>query len=218
MTAIRIAFFGDSITHGVGDARGIGWPGRLAERARQSGDDLTCYNLGIRAETSAQIAARWRAESTARLPCEARRAILFSFGLNDATRIDGALRVPLQHSEEIARTMIAEASTLCPVLWIGPTPVDESTQPLRSSLGILQIKNNAETARYDASFRHIANELGVPYLPLLDALGNIPAWPRLLSDGVHPTAEGYDVMAAAIGEWSAWRALFDSKPNVQSAA
>ena len=218
MTAIRIAFFGDSITHGVGDARGIGWPGRLAERARQRGDDLTCYNLGIRAETSAQIAARWQAESTARLPREARRAILFSFGLNDATRVEGALRVPLQRSEEIARAMIAEASGLCPVLWIGPTPVDESTQPLRSSLGILQTKNNTETARYDAIFRHIAKELSVPYLSLLDALGNIPAWPRLLSDGVHPTAEGYDIMAAAVAEWPAWRTLFDAKPNVQSAA
>jgi lysophospholipase L1-like esterase len=210
VTAIRIVFLGDSITHGVGDARGIGWPGRLSERARQNGDDPTCYNLGIRGDTSALIAARWRAECAARLPREAWRAILFSFGLNDATRVDGTLRVPLPRSEEIARTMIAEARTLAPVLWIGPTPVDDSTQPLLSSLGILQTKRNAETARYDACFRHIAGQLGVPYLSLFDALARVPKWPGLLCDGVHPTAEGYDIMAAAIDEWPAWRALFEA--------
>ena len=207
MAAIRIAFVGDSITQGVGDQRGIGWPGRLAERARASGHVITSYNLGIRGETSELMAARWRRECAVRLPAAAPRAIVFSFGLNDATRIDEALRVPLMQAEAIARAMVADAASVWPVLWIGPTAIDDGTQPLLSSLGILQTKKNTETARYDECYRRLAGELGVPYLPLFAMLSSHPSWTSMLVDGVHPNADGYDLIADTIGRWKPWQDL-----------
>ena len=143
------------------------------------------------------------------LPSEAHRAIVFSFGLNDATRINGEFRVPLPRAAALARVMISEARTYGPVLWIGPTAIDDSTQPLMSSLGVLQTKNNAETAKYDAVYQRIATDLGVPYLPLFSMLIEQPTWPAMLADGVHPDADGYDLMANIIGKWSAWQSLLN---------
>ena len=60
MTILRICFVGDSITQGTADKEYLGWPGRLCAGERARGHDLTCYNLGVRADTTADIARRWR--------------------------------------------------------------------------------------------------------------------------------------------------------------
>ena len=80
---MRICFIGDSFVAGAGDDDCLGWPGRLCAAARQAGHDLTLYNLGIRRDTSADIAARWEAEARARLPAEHDGRLVFLFGVND---------------------------------------------------------------------------------------------------------------------------------------
>ena len=204
MPGLRVVFFGDSITHGVGDQEALGWPGRLARLERRRGNAFTTYNLGVRSDTSRNISARWRAECDARLPGPAPRLLVFSFGLNDATRVDGKLRVGLQESIAVSEAMLAEAIRIGPVLWVGPTPVDDTRQPLLSSLGVLQTKSNAETARYNAAFETLATKLGAPYLNLFGLLGENQNWSRSLVDGVHPTAGGYDIIAAQVANWHAW--------------
>jgi lysophospholipase L1-like esterase len=67
---MRICFFGDSFVNGTGDDDGLGWVGRVVARARQGGRDVTAYNLGIRRDTSADVAARWVGEARLRLPHE----------------------------------------------------------------------------------------------------------------------------------------------------
>lgn len=50
--------------------------------------------------------------------------------------------------------------------------------------------------------------MGVPYLDLYAALADTPAWQPAVAagDGVHPTAEGYLLIAETIRAWPAWRA------------
>ena len=215
---VRVVFFGDSITHGVGDQEALGWPGRLARLERRRGNALTTYNLGVRSDTSRDIGARWRAECDARLPGSAPRLLVFSFGLNDATRVDGKLRVCLQESIALSEAMLAEAIGIGPVLWVGPTPVDDARQPLLSSLGVWQTKSNAETARYNESFETLATRLGVPYLNLFDLLGETRNWSRYLFDGVHPMAAGYDTIAMQVASWSAWLRAIARKDVFESKA
>jgi hypothetical protein len=57
---MRICFIGDSLVNGVGDPTGLGWVGRVATAARRRGHDITAYNLGIRRDTSGDIAVRWQ--------------------------------------------------------------------------------------------------------------------------------------------------------------
>ncbi|MGA7119410.1 MAG: GDSL-type esterase/lipase family protein [Polyangiaceae bacterium] len=97
---VRICFFGDSFVNGTGDDDGLGWVGRVVARARQGGRDVTAYNLGIRRDTSADVAARWMREARPRLPHEHDGRLVFSFGANDCTanREDGSPRAELAAS------------------------------------------------------------------------------------------------------------------------
>jgi acyl-CoA thioesterase-1 len=55
---MRICFFGDSFVNGTGDDDALGWVGRAVASARHAGRDVTAYNLGVRGDTSADVAAR----------------------------------------------------------------------------------------------------------------------------------------------------------------
>ena len=174
------------------------------------------YNLGIRSDTSKEIAARWKAESAVRLPHQVKSVFVFCFGLNDATEVDGAMRVPLEASIGNARTIMREARALGYVLWIGPTPICEERRPVASALGVKQKKSNTVTSEYNANFRKIAIEESIPYLDLFNRFETSASWPDALSDGVHPSEAGYAKLAKTISEWDPWRELFQTEGHSQA--
>ena len=67
---VRICFVGDSFVNGTGDPECLGWTGRICVNANKKGYDITYYNLGIRRDTSTDIAKRWLQEVSLRLPKE----------------------------------------------------------------------------------------------------------------------------------------------------
>jgi acyl-CoA thioesterase I len=67
----RLLFFGDSLIAGVGDPTGRGWVGRVVAASFENGLPLTGYNLGVRRETSEQVAGRWHDEALPRMLPEA---------------------------------------------------------------------------------------------------------------------------------------------------
>ena len=209
MTQLRICFVGDSLTNGTGDHAFLGWPGRICRREVQAGHNITCYNLGIRAETTEMIRARWRAECTPRLLDSFPGALVFSFGTNDTAEEAGQTRVAAGRSIENARAMIAEAMDWKPTLWIGPPPLDESQQPFQAGPGSpVRMFSNARIAALSAAFADAAADMGVPYLDLFTPLSADGAWQRAVGDGVHPPDDGYTVIADRVAEWDAWRRWF----------
>jgi acyl-CoA thioesterase-1 len=94
----RVLFFGDSLVAGAGDPTAQGWVGRVAGASFGLGLPLTAYNLGVRGETSEQVAARWRAEALPRLAAGSDARVVLSFGANDTTVDDGCLRVEPERS------------------------------------------------------------------------------------------------------------------------
>ena len=209
MTKLRVCFVGDSITNGTGDTGFLGWPGRLCAAEVAAGHDLTDYNLGIRGDTSAEIGPRWRTECEARLPASLNGAVVFNFGLNDATEQDGEIRVPMGQSIKNVRTMITDAKALYPTIWVGPTPVDETRQPMITDTGDSRDKRNRRTADYILGFKALAYELEIPYLDMMSKLINEADWPGLLADGLHPNPDGHQKMAGLVGGWDGWRKLLD---------
>lgn len=212
MTVLRICFVGDSITTGTGDDAYLGWPGRLCAAERARGHDLTHYNLGIRGDTTPMIAKRWRAECEARLPAEFPAALVFAFGINDTAEEPSGLRVNPEDSARLARTVLGEAARWKPTLMIGPTPVDEAKMPTRFGPVSRDMKN-ARIATASRILEGVAAEVGVPYLDLYSPLAEDAEFRKsmLAGDGVHPTADGYAIMAARIGAWSGWRRWLDKK-------
>ena len=211
MTELRICFVGDSITNGTSDDDCLGWPGRLCSAERNRGHDLTQYNLGIRAETSEQIAIRWRAECTPRLPELYPAALVFSFGVNDMVEEDGVLRVSKERSLETAKRMIGEARDWLPVLWVGPAPINDDKQPFAPGPGVSYSFSTDRLIDLSAAYGALANEIDVPYLEMMESLSQDDQWNKAsgAGDGVHPTGPGYAAIARNVEQWSAWRTWLD---------
>ena len=196
---MRICFIGDSYTNGTGDDDCLGWVGRVCAAARRRGHDLTCYNLGIRRDTSADISRRWQAEADARLPETLDGApldgrLVFSFGINDCFQWSDRRLLTPQDSLAEARSILTRARRR-PVLFVGPAAVgnplvDERIAALTPMLAAL------------------CAELAIPFLDLYSPLAANRAWSGHIAagDGIHPTAAGYAVIADLVEAWPAWRA------------
>ena len=210
MTTLRIAFVGDSLVLGTNDDAFQGWPGRACQREVDAGHDVSLYNLGVRAETSVQVAGRWRAEAAVRLLDIHRTALVFSFGINDIADENGTRRVSLADSLATAREMMARARDWQPTLWVGPTPVNDADQPFQSAPTVSYHFSSGRVAELSDRFADLAGELGIPYLDLFTPLASSDDWLASFrpGDGVHPTATGYAMIAERLTGWEAWRDWF----------
>src|ERR1044071_4238499 len=104
---MRICFIGDSYVNGTGDDDCLGWTGRICAAARQRGCDITYYNLGVRRDTSGEIAERWEREARARLAPDQDGRLVFSFGVNDCVFVEPRqTRVPEAASLANARRIL----------------------------------------------------------------------------------------------------------------
>lgn len=198
MQSLRICFVGDSLVNGTGDPACLGWTGRACAAACDAGHDITYYNLGVRRATSADLRGYWRGEVTRRLPAEFDGRVVFSFGVNDTTEIDGALRVPPEATLEHARAMLSDAQSTWPILLIGPTPVLDTAHNER----IVQLSQRLAT---------LAAEMDVAYLPVFDVLYRSGVWLDEVrrTDGAHPRDGGYAALAQCVQSWPAWRHWLD---------
>ncbi|MDP6473801.1 MAG: GDSL-type esterase/lipase family protein [Alphaproteobacteria bacterium] len=199
--ALRICFIGDSITNGYGDPQYGGWPAVLSASARRDGTDITAYNLGVRGDTSSMIRKRWRDEATARLPAEMPGALVFAFGINDCARIDGVRRVEPAQSVENAGAILAAATAWLPTIFVGPTPVDAARGTPQILPGKKLEIDNDLIADMNARLAALCGEMAVGYVDVMTALGHSADWRATMAagDGVHPTAEGYAIIACSIG-------------------
>ena len=190
---IRVCFVGDSYVHGTGDEDGLGWVGRLSAGARRAGHHITYYNLGVRRETSADIAHRWQAECAPRLPPTTENHVVFSFGANDVSLVDGRRRVAEEQSLAHLRAILAAATPVYRTLVVGPPPAADAG-------------HNARLAQLSTRMHDLASGLGVPYVPTLPALVNDRVWCDEVRDhdGAHPRAGGYARLAALVAASGLW--------------
>lgn len=189
---VRVCFIGDSFVAGVGDARHLGWAGRLAARSHAQGHTLTAYNLGIRRDTSADILRRFRAECTPRLPAGSHAGVVLSFGVNDTMFESGASRVASEASVYHLRELSTQlGKSGWPVLMVGPPAVDDDAHSER--VVALDVLLEAECARQS-----------VPYVSVVSQMQGHEVWRREVreGDGAHPGAGGYDALTSLL--WPAW--------------
>lgn len=198
MQDIRICFIGESFINGTGDSTYLGWTGRLCVAFSQQGYPVTYYNLGIRRETSTQLANRWQAEAKRRLPEGCENYIVFSFGTNDTTIENGKLRVELSDSLKNARQILSTAKQSYPVFMVSPPPTADE-------------ERHARVKVLSEHFANLCQELTIPYLDVFTPLLNSSVWMAEVEagDGAHPNAAGYEELAQLVQSWSAWFNCFN---------
>lgn len=190
---LRICFVGDSYVNGTCDPEYLGWTGRLAVAARRKGYNLTYYNLGVRRETSANIAGRWQPEVRARFPSTCTPFVVFALGANDTTFENGQPRVAEARSVENVRAMLRTAKPQYSVIMISPPPMADAEQ-------------NCRTRRLSQLFAEVTKAEDVPFLSVFDELVEDDVWMNEVTDGdgAHPGAAGYARLAALVDAWPGW--------------
>ncbi|ADB51264.1 GDSL-type esterase/lipase family protein [Conexibacter woesei] len=190
----RLLFFGDSFTAGAGDPAALGWAGRVAAACMP----VTSYNLGVRGETSVQVAARWRSEAAVRLTDAASFRVVFSVGANDCvdSGIEGKPRVEPAVSTATMDALLDGAAALeLPAFVVGPPPLGAE-------------RPDARALALTSAFADLCSVRGVPFVPLAAALAAFEPWraEAAAGDGAHPGAEGYARAADLVlaGGFAAW--------------
>jgi lysophospholipase L1-like esterase len=188
MDDLRLLCFGDSFVAGVGDPRGQGWVGRVVEAAHSAGRPLMAYNLGVRRETSVEVAVRWRFEAMARLSPGADCRVVFAVGANDTTDEGGGMRVPPERSRMALDKMLDQAAALgLPTAVAGPPPAGDAPQ-------------QARVVALSDAFAELCDARGVPFWPVAETLLASRTWldEAAAGDGTHPAAGGYDLLARTL--------------------
>lgn len=185
---VRVCFFGDSFTAGVGDATGAGWVGPVAAAARGRGWDLTAYNLGVRRDTSLDVARRWRGEAGGRLRDGDRSGAVFAFGTNDVDVRFGRRRVVRDRSLALLADMLDDAHTaLWPTFVVGPPPVSNPEE-------------SARAADLAIGMAEVCAARDVPFVDVTQPLATDRSWADEVDagDACHPSTAGYQRLAAIV--------------------
>lgn len=210
---LKIVALGDSLIYGFGDPIGGGWVEQLRRKwmACESSSHVL-YNLGIRGDRVFQVAERleqefrYRGELRNRVP----DAIVLSVGVNDSPRLsrrDGRLFTDRDLFEEQVAHLLDRASKLCPVLFVGMVPVDESRMPFMDCL----YYNHEDQYRYKEVTKKACQIRQISYLDIFDRwMERGEDWrrSRLLSDGLHPNVEGYRALLDDVLGWEPIAKLF----------
>lgn len=194
---LRICFVGDSYVAGVGDPSALGWVGRVVAAADAAGHPVTAYNLGVRGDTSAQVADRLDAELRPRLVRGTDARAVLACGVNDTVATADGIRLPATVSVDALRRAVTTARCRTGdggVLVVGPPAVGDEAQ-------------NRRLRALDARFSRTCDELGVAYVATFAATVGHDVWRHevAIGDSYHPGALGYAALAAVVApSFLAW--------------
>lgn len=206
--SLRIVALGDSLIYGFGDPEGGGWVERLRRQwMTPESPSHALYSLGVRGDRVRQVTRRLdsefrhRGELRHRVP----DVIILSVGLNDSARLgrlDGKNFTDFGEFQADVADLLDQAQQLCPVVFVGMTPVNERKMPFSNCL----FYNHADQYRYKEATRIACQERQIPYLDIFEKwLAQGETWwkSRLTQDGLHPNSAGYASILQEFDQWSA---------------
>jgi len=182
---IQVLVIGDSFIEGVGAENNYGW----AERLRDSSATIEVTVDGMSGRNAKDTLKRLK-----QYPIHAYEYIVVAVGINDS-RFHANTSSYFLHIDTYRRKLLKIVSLFddedTTVIFIGLTRVDETfTTPIASDVYYY----NESIDRYDHMLQTVSDLTSVQYVsvpPLNDRIG-------LLSDGLHPSDEGHEVLFQAI--------------------
>ena len=203
---LKLVVLGDSLIYGFGDPEGGGWVERLRRQYMlPDSPGHVLYNLGVRGDGVKQVEERLehefrrRGELRNRVP----DAIILSVGVNDSARVGrptGRNYTDFDSFQQELANLLNQAQRLCPVLFVGMVPVDETKMPFLDCF----YYTHADQYRYKEATRLACLRRQIPYLDIFDVWMNrgTPWWTKQLSsDGLHPNVMGYRALLEDVLDW-----------------
>jgi acyl-CoA thioesterase I len=193
---VRICVVGDELSAGVGDAKALGWAGRVVARTRFP-RPVHVFPLAIPGETTTALSQRWEGETARRFSAEpdVDNRLVIGLGRHD---LDAGLSVARSRLNLANMLDVAESRRL-PTFVVGPPP----GRP----------KDANRLAELSNAFADVANRRRVPYVDTFSPLVTHEQWLADLAqsgDG-YPGQAGYGLMAWLVLHtgWHAWLGLAD---------
>ena len=208
--SLRVTAFGDSLIYGYGDPINGGWVEQLRRHWMGAETGHILYNLGVRGDTAAQVNQRLEQEFLLRgeLRNKLPDLIILSVGVNDSPRVgkrdsNRSITDYDRFTLEIVN-LLEKAQALCPVIFVGMVPVDESKMPFLDCLHF----NHEDQFRYKEFTKSACQMRDIPYLDIFDLWqerGQTWMSDRLCQDGLHPNTHGYLALLEDIRNWQPLR-------------
>jgi acyl-CoA thioesterase-1 len=170
----RVAFLGDSIAAGLHLAAEQAFPARVQKKLAAAGTPFTLVNAGVSGDTTAGGLGRvdW-------LLKQSPRVVVIELGANDGMR-----GVPVSTVEANLRAIVGKV-------------VAAGAKPLLLGMRIPPSYGKEYVADFDALYPRIAKDLEVPFVPFF--MRGVAGRSELnLPDGIHPTPEGHERIAATV--------------------
>ncbi|HEY9599600.1 MAG TPA: GDSL-type esterase/lipase family protein [Cyanophyceae cyanobacterium] len=209
---LKLVVLGDSIVYGFGDPEGGGWVERLRRQwMMPDSPGHVLYNLGVRGDGVKQVQDRLehefrrRGELRNRVP----DAIVLSVGVNDSARLgrlNGRNFTEFDTFQAELAHLLEQAQQLCPVLFVGMVPVNETKMPFLDCFYF----NHADQHRYKEATRLACLRHQIPYLDVFDiwrTRGTDWCNKHLCPDGLHPNVSGYQVLLQDVLNWEPFAQL-----------
>lgn len=186
---VRICVVGDELSAGMGDARGLGWVGRVIARTH-SEEPLFATSLAVPDETSTALSGRWESECFRRFAPGCDNRLVVALGSADLTAGLSVARSRLN----LANILDSARSQQVEVFVVGPPPRPD-------------VDGDALAALSDA-FADVSTRRQVRYVETFAPLRTHDQWLADVAagDGVHPGQAGYGLLAWLVlhNGWYAW--------------
>ena len=170
--APKVVFLGDSLSAGMYLASHEAFPAVLERRLATSETPFRLVNAGVSGSTTRAGLGRidW-------LLKQSPAVVVIQLGANDGFR-----GLKLEETEKNVREMVARAQKA-------------GARTLLLGMKLPPNYGADYTARFEALFPAIAKDAGIDYVPFfMDGVAGVPD--MNLEDGIHPTAEGHEKLAA----------------------
>jgi acyl-CoA thioesterase-1 len=188
---VRICVVGDELSAGVGDARALGWTGRVLARTRFDRPAMA-FVLAVPGEGTSALGARWAAETDSRFGPESTHdnRLVVALGRHD---LDPGLSVARSRLN-LANILDMADSRRLSTFVVGPPPGHP--------------EDGGRIAELSAAFADVASRRRVPYVDTYTPLAQHEQWlADLATTGdTYPGQAGYGLMAWLVLHtgWHAW--------------
>lgn len=184
-----LCLLGDEVSDGHGDARHLGWMGRVLARTALP-EPTFVARLPVPRETTTVLATRWMPETSRRWLPDAARYLLLAPGVHDVAAGLSVARSRLN----LANVLDGAAREGISTFVVGPAPT-------------LTVDRHA-VRHLSAAFQDVCERREIPFVDTCTPLQANEQWLADLgvTDGSHPTQVGYGLLAWLVlnGGWHQW--------------